>query len=139
MTSIKSHFTFDVIGLNVTATCREAAQLMVRHRVGAAAVRDGDRTIGLVTERDLVARVVAGGLSGDRSLAEVVRCDLPAIPASTSDAECAELMRRYNTRHLLVADGPRVLGIISMRDVIALMLDEKEVLIDQLRAYIQGG
>jgi len=52
--------------------------------------------------------------------------------------ECANLMRKHTTRHLLVNDGGQVAGIVSMRDVIQLMLDEKQWLIEQLHVFIQG-
>jgi CBS domain-containing protein len=64
--------------------------------------------------------------------------ELPLISPATSETECSDLMRIHFTRHLLVADKGEVAGIISMRDVIRLMLDEKQWLIDELQIYISG-
>ena len=56
----------------------------------------------------------------------------------SSETETTEVMRTQYTRHLLVEDGGQVVGIISMRDVIQLMLDDKQFLIEQLQTYIDG-
>ena len=83
-------------------------------------------------------RCLVGGGTCDAPIAEVMRGDLPSIDATASESECANLMRDHYTRHLLVEEDGRVAGIISMRDVIVLMLDEKQFLIDQLNVYISG-
>jgi signal-transduction protein with cAMP-binding, CBS, and nucleotidyltransferase domain len=67
-----------------------------------------------------------------------MRTDLPTVSAGATERECADLMKQHYTRHLLVAEGGEVMGVISMRDVIQLMLDEKQYLIDQLQTYIDG-
>jgi len=136
MAKIDRHFSRDVVGLTATASCREAAHLMAQRRIGAVAVRDGNQIVGLVTERDLVGRLVAKSGSSDLPIKEVVRHDVPRVTANATEMECANLMRDHHTRHLLVAEGNAVVGVISMRDVIALMLDEKQFLIEQLQSYI---
>ena len=73
-----------------------------------------------------------------KPLGEAMRTDLPSVPPVTSEAETAELMRTHYTRHLLVEEKGQVVGIISMRDVIQLMLDDKQFLIEQLQTYIDG-
>jgi CBS domain-containing protein len=67
-----------------------------------------------------------------------MRTDLPRVSPSTSEVECTGLMRDHTTRHLLVEEHGDVVGVISMRDVIRLMLDEKEWLIGQLQVFIDG-
>ncbi len=111
---------------------------MAEKRIGAVAVRQGGRFIGLVTERDLVYDVLASGAPCDHPIAEVMRRDLPVIAPDCSETQCADLMRVNFTRHLLVADKGDVVGIISMRDLVELMLDEKQWLIDELQIYISG-
>jgi CBS domain-containing protein len=138
MASIDKHVTREVFALDESAPCREAARLMEERRIGAVAVRKGDRMVGIITERDLATRVVARGTSPDTPIGQVMRGDLPTISKSASEQECSDLMRDHVTRHLLVEDGGRVAGIISMRDVIRLMLDDKQFLIEQLQCYIDG-
>jgi CBS domain-containing protein len=138
MARIDRHMTRDVLGLEATAPCRDAARLMAEKKVGAVAVRAGGSTIGLVTERDLT-RVLSDRGHADLAIGEAMRRDLPSVLPTATELDCARLMRDHNTRHLLVAEGGRIVGIVSMRDVIQLMLDEKQTLIDQLQAYIYEG
>jgi CBS domain-containing protein len=138
MASIERHVTREVLGLDASAKCREAAKVMAEKHIGAVAVKEGGKIIGLVTERDLVYNVLAEGGRCDGPIKTAMRRDLPCIPPSASEAECADLMRVHFTRHLLVADEGENVGIISMRDVIRLMLDEKQWLIDELQIYICG-
>ena len=111
---------------------------MKDRRIGAVAVSDGDRVVGLVAERDLALRVVGEGISPDVSIGEIVRRDGPAVGPRATEKQCAEIMRSYDVRHLLVRDGNDVVGLISMRDVIVLMIEEKELVIQQLEGYISG-
>ena len=111
---------------------------MAERGIGAIAVRDGGRVVGVVTERDLVARVLAQGVRPELPIRQAMRTDVPLVTPSTSELDCTALMRDHTTRHLLVAERGEVVGIISMRDVIRLMLDEKEWLIGQLHTFIDG-
>ena len=138
MATIERHVTREVLGLDARAGCREAAKLMAAKRIGAVVVTQGGRPIGLVSERDLVYNVLAEGRHCDGSIGDAMRRDLPSISSSTSESECADLMRINFTRHLLVVDEEKLIGIISMRDVIRLMLDEKQWLVDELQIYISG-
>lgn len=140
MPEIDRYVTRELVGLDAAATCREAARLMAEKRIGAVAVNERGKTLGIVTERDLIYNVLlAGRATCDFPILQAMRRDLPVISPATSETECSELMRVHFTRHLLVADkGQQVVGIVSMRDVIRLMLDEKQWLIDQLQIYIRG-
>lgn len=138
MATIERHISREVIALDASSPCTEAARLMTERRIGAVGVRDGGRIVGVVTERDLAARVVGRGDPGSMPISEAMRRDVPSVPSSASEAECSNLMRDHYTRHLLVEDKGNVVGIISMRDVIRLMLDDKQWLIDQLQRYING-
>jgi CBS domain-containing protein len=139
MPGIDRYVTRELVGLDPAATCREAARLMAEKRIGAVGVNEGGKTLGLVTERDLIYNVLlAGRATCDFPILQAMRRDLPVISPAISETECSELMRVHFTRHLLVADKGQVVGIISMRDVIRLMLDEKQWLIDQLQIYITG-
>jgi len=138
MATIQRNVVRDVVGLEASTPCREAAKLMAQKRIGAVAVKQGGRIVGFVSERDLILRCLVGGGTCEAPIAEAMRSDLPSVDATASESECANLMRDHYTRHLLVEEDGRVAGIISMRDVIVLMLDEKQFLIDQLNVYISG-
>jgi CBS domain-containing protein len=136
MASIDGHVTREVIALDGRAACSEAARLMKQRRIGAVGVKREGRIVGLVTERDLVANVLADGGAADLPIERAMRRDVPSIAAGSSETVCSNLMRDHYTRHLLVDSGGQVIGIISMRDIIRLMLDEKQTLIEQLQSYI---
>ncbi|HEX8910274.1 MAG TPA: CBS domain-containing protein [Anaeromyxobacteraceae bacterium] len=138
MAAIENHVVRELVALEGDASCADAARLMTERGIGSVAVREGGRITGMVTERDLVMRVLADGASPDLPVRRAMRTDLPHVSPSTSEVECTALMRDHTTRHLLVEEHGDVVGIISMRDVIRLMLDEKEWLIGQLQTFIDG-
>ena len=138
MASIRSHVTRDLVVLDGTTAIREAARTMAERRIGSVAVRDGGTVVGLVTERDLVETVLARGRDPAQPIREAMRPALPRVASEATEAECAALMRDHATRHLLVEEGGKVVGVVSMRDIIQLMLDEKQYVIEQLNTYISG-
>jgi CBS domain-containing protein len=137
MATIERHVTRNLTALDGGSPCSEAAKLMAEKNIGSVAVREGSRVVGLITERELVRRVVAGGSPSSLPIREAME-RLPMVSPSTSEAECTTLMRDHGTRHLLVAEHGEAVGVISMRDLIRLMLDEKEWLIGQLHSFIDG-
>jgi CBS domain-containing protein len=138
MASIRKHVTRDVVTLDGSAPIRDAARLMAERRIGSVAVQDEGRIVGLVTERDLVITALARDGHASMPIRQAMRPGMPRVGADANEAECASLMRDNTTRHLLVEDGGRIFGVVSMRDIIQLMLDEKQFLIDQLQTYIDG-
>ncbi|HUL59969.1 MAG TPA: CBS domain-containing protein [Anaeromyxobacteraceae bacterium] len=138
MASISKHVTRDVIALEASTPSRDAARLMTDRQIGSVAVREAGKITGLVTERDLVIAVVARGGDGSLPIREAMRRDVPRIGAESTEADASNLMRENYTRHLLVEEQGKVIGIISMRDIIQLMLDEKQYVIEQLHTYISG-
>jgi CBS domain-containing protein len=138
MASIRKHVTRDVVTLDGGSPIRDAARLMADRKIGSVAVRDEGKVVGLVTERDLVITVLARDGNASAPIREAMRPSMPRVSADATEAECSALMRDNTTRHLLVEDGGRIVGVVSMRDIIQLMLDEKQFLIDQLHTYIGG-
>ena len=139
MATIERHISRELIALDGSASCTEAARLMTERRIGAVGVREEGRIVGVVTERDLASRVVGRGDAGSMPIRQAMRRDVPTVQPNASESDCSNLMRDHYTRHLLVEQDGQVLGIISMRDVIRLMLDDKQWLIDQLQRYINGA
>ncbi len=137
MSSIRKHVARKVITLAADVPCREAARLMVDLKIGSVGIRVDGQLTGLVTERDLVAAVVAKGGDGSLPVSAAARA-LPRVTPEATEVECAGLMRDNATRHLLVEEGGEVVGLISMRDIIQLMHDEKQFVIEQLNTYISG-
>ncbi len=138
MATIERHVTREVMALDDSTPCADAARLMWERKIGSVAVRRGGKIVGLVSERDLVGRVLARNGSAGLPIGEAMRTDLPVLPLDADEREVADIMKSHFTRHLLVEQGGEIRGVISMRDVIQLMLDEKQFLIDQLHVYIGG-
>ena len=137
MASIRKHVTRDVVTLDGTASIRDAARLMADRHIGSVAVRDGGTIVGLVTERDLVDPSSRAIGDASPSIREAMRPASRGCGRGATEAECAALMRDHTTRHLLVEEGGKVGGVVSMRDIIQLMLDEKQYVIEQLNEYIR--
>jgi CBS domain-containing protein len=138
MASIRKHVTRDVVTLEAGSPIRDAARLMADRKIGSVAVREDGKIVGLVTERDLVVTVLARAGNANQPIREAMRPGIPRVGADAVEADCAALMRDHTTRHLLVEDKGQVIGVVSMRDIIQLMLDEKQFVIEQLHTYIEG-
>lgn len=139
MAQIYTGIQRSVATLDAGSTAFEAAQLMTERFIGSVVVMDGARVEGIFTERDLVKRVIAAGRDPrEVRLRDVMRAELVRVAPRDSVERCLELMKQHRCRHLLVFDGEACLGIVSLRDLVALMLEEKEQLIQQLTRYITG-
>lgn len=123
------------------ATVLSAATLMAERRIAAVLVTEGDRLRGIFTERDITARVVAAGRDPERTtLAEVMTADPDTLGPDAQAIDALTLMEDRNYRHLPVAgaDG-RVLGIISIRDLFAVVRDHLEDEIKTREAFMFGS
>jgi predicted transcriptional regulator len=120
------------------STCaREAARLMAARQIGALPVVDGDRLAGIFTERDILIRIVAAGLDpAETPVAQVMSSQLVVAEVGESWETCLHRMQQSQVRHLLVLDQGRLAGILSIRDLIAVELDEKAEAINLLNAYV---
>jgi CBS domain-containing protein len=120
------------------STCaREAARLMAARKIGALPILDGDQLAGIVTERDILARIVAADLDPDAtSVAQVMSTPLLVADIGESCEVCMQRMQQAHVRHLIVLDQGRLAGILSLRDLMAIDLDEKAETINLLNAYV---
>jgi CBS domain-containing protein len=127
----------DLATVSPAATVAEAARIMSARGVGAVPVVDGNRVAGIFTERDVMARVVAADLAASETLVrQVMSTELVVADVGDSREACLERLQRAKVRHLLVLDEGRLAGIISMRDLVAQALEDKDEAIDLLNAYV---
>lgn len=105
--------------VDATRSVLEAARYMMEHNVGAVPVlRSGD-LVGILSERDIMNRVVAVGRTpGTTAVSEVMTANPRAVPADESIEECLFIMREFGFRHLPIVDGKQVRGLVSLRDVL---------------------
>ncbi len=126
--------------LDPDATVADAVRAMVERQVGAVLVIQAGRLHGIFSERDVVHRVVARGLSVEKTPLREVMTPRPATAAPGDDRTTAILkMQAAGCRHLPIASGGDVVDMVSMRDLLFAELDEREFEIRELRRYVQGG
>ena len=123
-----------------TATVYEALQLMAQQNIGALIVADGGRVVGIVSERDYARKVVLADRSSKTTpLSEIMSAPVLFVrPEQTTD-DCMALMTANRLRHLPVMDGDKLLGMISIGDVVKETISEQQFIIEQLENYISGG
>jgi CBS domain-containing protein len=131
MRTIDEVMTTDVTVVGPEDTLQEAAQLMADLDVGALPVCDGERLLGMVTDRDIVIRAVAEGRSGDTAVSEVMTEEVLYATEDQSVAEVMHQMSEAQVRRIPVIDSDRKLvGIVSLGD---LALEEEENVDETLR------
>ena len=108
-----------VYSVDVNRSVLEAARYMMEHNVGAVPVlRSGD-LVGILSERDIMNRVVAVGRTpGTTDVSEVMTPNPRAVPADETIEECLFIMREFGFRHLPIVDGKELKGLVSLRDVL---------------------
>jgi len=127
----------DVYFVRVDRTVRDVARYMTERRVGAVAVIDGNRLAGVLSERDIMSRVVAPGKDADAVTAgEVMTRDLVVATAAESYEDGVRKMKEAGCRHLPVVEGDRLVGMVSLRDLLQIDLSLKDEEIRWLNAYI---
>jgi len=116
-----------------------ALGVMAEHDIGAVLVLEGEQLIGILTERDYARKVVLAGLSSkDAPVSAIMTADVICVAPQLSVDECMSLMTERRVRHLPVVDGRRVIGLISIGDLVKATIDEQEFTITQLKSYIAG-
>ena len=118
-------------------TVREVAAYMTERRVGAVAVLDGTRLAGIVSERDIMGRVVARSKDPDATrVADVMTRELVVAHTGDTHDDGLRKMKQAGCRHLPVVEGDRLVGMVSQRDLLQVDLTEKDEEIRWLNAYI---
>jgi CBS domain-containing protein len=130
----------DCWSIDPDATVYDALQLMAKKNVGALLVLREDRLIGIFSERDYARRMILQGKHSKETLVREVMTQNPIIvhPAQTIE-ECMALMTQSHIRHLPVLDQEKLLGVISIGDVVKGIISEQKGTIIDLENYITGG
>ena len=116
-----------------------ALGVMAEHDIGGVVVLEGDKLVGILTERDYARRVVLlGRASRDLPVAEIMASHVCCVSPNRTLEECMALMTEKRVRHLPVLDHKKIIGVISIGDVVKATIAEKEFEIAQLNNYIAG-
>jgi CBS domain-containing protein len=120
-----------------TASARDAAKVMGINKVSAVLVTEGERLIGIFTERDLTARVVASARDPDQTQLSEVMTPRPDVLAPDDSAlNALELMRMRHYRHLPVVEKGHIVGMVSIRDLYAAAKAELEREVRERESFI---
>jgi CBS domain-containing protein len=129
----------EIWAVKPTDTVFESLQLMAEKGIGSLLVMEGEKLVGIVTERDYARKIILEDKSSKTSsVAEVMTKSVLCVSPERTIEECMALMTDKRARHLPVIDHKRVVGVISIGDLVKAMISEQKVLIDQLQHYISG-
>jgi len=136
---IESIIQRNVMTIDENSTALEAAEQMTKRYIGSLIVTGKMGFRGLFTERDLMMDVVGEDRDASSTkLADIVREDFVRVTPQETAEHCLDLMREHRCRHLLVFDGEDFVGLVSLRHMVVLLLEEKEQLISRLKEYISA-
>lgn len=123
-----------------TDTVLQAVKKMTELHIGALLVTEGEKIVGIYTERDYLYKGEnEGRVAKDTKIKDVMVSKMITVTKDTTVEECVDLMRQQNIRHLPVVENNQLVGMVSMRDVIAAAFENKESEIRGLENYIMGS
>ena len=128
-----------VVSVRPDQSVLEAIKVLAEEDIGAAIVMVGDRLAGIFSERDYTRKVVLKGRSSDTTrVQEIMTANVIVVSPRTRSRECMQLMTEKNIRHLPVVDEGRVVGMVSIRDIVSDIIADQDFTIEQLEHYISG-
>ena len=117
----------------------EAIKVLASENIGAAVVMSGDRLAGILSERDYTRKVILKGRSSDTTrVEEIMTANVVVVSPRTKTRDCMAIMTEKNIRHLPVVDEGRVVGMVSIRDIVSDIIADQDFTIEQLEHYISG-
>ena len=120
-------------------TVLDAIKVMARENIGAAIVMAGDRLCGILSERDYARKVILRGRASETTLVEeIMTPNVVCVSPRAKSRDCMALMSERNIRHLPVVDEGRVVGMVSIRDIVTDIIADQDFTISQLESYISG-
>ena len=125
--------------MEATASAYEAVKSMADKNIGALVVVERGKVVGIVSERDYARKIVLMARSSkDTPVGDIMSSPVMYVQPEQSSEECMALMTEYRLRHLPVMDGGRLVGLISIGDLVKATLSEQQFIIEQLEHYISG-
>jgi len=128
-----------VWSISPNATVFEALQLMSDKDIGALLVLEADKLVGIISERDYSRKIVLKGKSSrDTPVKEILSGQVIQVTPSHTVEECMRLMTTHRVRHLPVLDDDRIVGLVSIGDLVNWTISAQSTTIHQLQTYIAG-
>lgn len=128
-----------VVSVSPMQSVLEAIKVLAAEDIGAAIVMEGGRLAGIFSERDYTRKVILKGRSSDTTrVEEIMTPNVIVVTPRTRARECMQLMSEKNIRHLPVVEEGRVIGMVSIRDIVSDIIADQDFTIEQLEHYISG-
>ena len=129
----------DIFTISPNETVFNALKIMAEKDIGSLLVSDGEKLVGIMSERDYARKVILFGRSSkELSVQEIMSAKVIYVSPDQNVEECMVLMTNKKVRHLPVLENDKLVGIISIGDVVKAVIEEKEFMIDHLVHYIKG-
>lgn len=117
----------------------DALKKMAEKNIGALLVLEGDKLVGIMSERDYARKVILKGKSSkDTSVEDIMSNKVFYVRLDQSVEDCMALMTEKRVRHLPVLENDQLVGVISIGDVVKAVISEQEIMIEHLKHYIMG-
>ena len=130
----------DVWSLSPDATVYEAIDQMAQKEVGALLVMEGEKLVGIISERDYAQKVFLKGKSSkDTQVREIMSYPVICVPPELTVERTMTILTEKRIRHLPVVIGEKVVGVVSIGDVVRAMIDDRDFHIEQLTKYVTGS
>ena len=129
----------DIWAIGSNDSVLEAIKMMAEKKVGALLVIDGKKLSGIVSERDYARKVILQGKSSEKTpVKDIMTANVISADPTQTVEECMELMSDNRIRHLPVLDGEKIVGVLSIGDLVKAIIDEQQFTIKQLKNYISS-
>jgi CBS domain-containing protein len=130
---------YEVLSVTPGASVYSAIELMAENGIGALMVMEGDKAVGLISERDYARKVILKGRSSkDTEVREIMTTHVVCARPEQTVEQCMALMTEKRVRHLPIMDDGRLVGIVSIGDLVKAIIAEQRFIIEQLEHYICG-
>ncbi|OTG96087.1 MULTISPECIES: CBS domain-containing protein [Acinetobacter] len=134
---IQNKIEQNIFTISPESTVLEAISLMADKGIGALVVTDQDKVVGILSERDYTRKVILmERTSKETTVSEIMTAKVLTVTKSNSVEDCLDLMTDRHLRHLPVVENDKLIGLISIGDLVKVVMEDQRKLIDQLQQYI---
>jgi CBS domain-containing protein len=129
----------NVISVKPEASVFEALEIMAQYNIGALLVMEGEKLSGIFSERDYARKgIIKDRKAKSTAISELMTANVITVASDMNTQDCMQIMSERKFRHLPVMDGGKVIGILSVGDIVTSVLNEQKALIGYLENYIHG-